>query len=291
MYPLDLINLQSLMDISIGSPKVHVGIIDGPVDIRHPAFQNSKIKSSKLFSSIECNNTLSIACIHGTFITGILCSRRDLLVRGICPDCNIILHPIFKEMIPEKTNLKLSRITPKELANAIIETIDVGAKVINLSLELKISSLIPDPELLESYDYARKNDVLIIAAAGNHHSIGNISLINHPWIIPVAACDRNGKISTLSNFGPSIGIGGIMAPGEHIISASPGGKYIEMSGTSVAAPFVTGTIALLWSIFPSATAADIKYALLYINSKRPRSIIPPLLNGQVVLKRLQYIIK
>ena len=98
------------------------------------------------------------------------------------------------------------------------------------------------------------------------------------------------NISPLSNFGPSIGIGGIMAPGEHIKSASPGGKYIEMSGTSVAAPIITGTIVLLWSIFPNATAADIKYALLSMNSKRHRSIIPPLLDGEAIQKRLQYII-
>jgi hypothetical protein len=71
----------------------------------------------------------------------------------------------------------------------------------------------------------------IVVAAGNQGNIGNISLINHEWPIPVAACDANGKLDPMSNFGPSIGKRGLMAPGVNIRSAYPGGQYTHMSGT------------------------------------------------------------
>jgi subtilisin family serine protease len=65
----------------------------------------------------------------------------------------------------------------------------------------------------------------------------------------------------MSNFGPSIGNRGILAPGVNINSTLSGGKYIKMSDTSCAAPFVTGTIALLWSLYPDATTEQVIYAI------------------------------
>jgi subtilisin family serine protease len=59
-----------------------------------------------------------------------------------------------------------------------------------------------------------------------------------------------------------------------------------MSGTSFAAPFVTGMAALLWSIFRNATAGQIVYALRSISSVRHRSIFPPLANADKSMKIL-----
>jgi subtilisin family serine protease len=125
------------------------------------------------------------------------------------------------------------------------------------------------------------------AAAGNQGSIGNISLINHQWLIPVAACDENGKLDVMSNFGPSIGSRGLMAPGQNIRSTYPEGQYTHMSGTSFAAPFVTGAIALLWSINPKASAAQIKQSIVLSATRRSsRSLIPGLLNAEAASRLL-----
>ena len=132
-----------------------------------------------------------------------------------------------------------------------METINAGARIINLSLGLYSSSLIIYPQLQEAYDYALKNDVILVVAAGNQGYIGSTSLFNHPWIIPVVACDRYSRVSAESNLGLSIGNQGLMAPGVGITSTSSSeGQYTQMSGTSVATPFVSGSIALLWSLFP-----------------------------------------
>jgi subtilisin family serine protease len=70
-----------------------------------------------------------------------------------------------------------------------------------------------------------------------------------------------------------------MAPGDNIISLGSEGQSLTFGGTSVAAPFVTGAIALLWSDFPSATAAQIKFAISHASAPRRASIVPPLLDA------------
>ena len=144
------------------------------------------------------------------------------------------------------------------------------------------------PRLQEAYDYARRHGVIIVAASGNLGNIGSISLIDNEWIIPVAACDEYGRLDSISNFGPSIGSRGLMAPGIDVRSTKSGGGNTRMSGTSFAAPFITGTIALLLSMFPKASIADIKRSTTSIDDvHRYRSIIPRLLNAEQAMKRLR----
>jgi subtilisin family serine protease len=173
------------------------------------------------------------------------------------------------------------------LSDAIIETVNSGARIINLSLGLSGSSLVVYHELEEAYNYAYQKGVIIVAASGNQGSIGHAALLNNKWVIPVAACDHEGKISSMSNFGPSIGVRGLMAPGIDITSTTSGGGYSKLSGTSFAAPFVTGTIALLWSVFPKATSAEIIHSLVRICSNFSRTVIPKLLDAEAAWKFLK----
>jgi subtilisin family serine protease len=281
------------MNISSGHPDIVIGIIDGPVDFSHPAFRESRIKTVKDSQLGVCKNATDIACMHGTFIAGILCSKRGLSIPAICPDCETILSPIFGEEDARSIdkNSSFPSATPEELSNAIIETVDAGAKIINLSLGLSTSSLTVYDSLQQAYDYAMQKGVLIVVAAGNQGNIGNTSLINHHWLIPVAACGENGQLDPLSNFGASIGNRGLMAPGVNIRSTYPEGQYAQMNGTSFAAPFVTGAIALLWSLFPNFTSAAIKRSITTGTAFKRRSIIPPLLNAEAALKILQDIEK
>ena len=77
----------------------------------------------------------------------------------------------------------------------------------------------------EAYDYASKNRLIIVAAAGKRGNIGNIPVIDNDWVIPVAACDKRGRPESTSNFGSSIGHRGLLAPGINITSTMPGGKF------------------------------------------------------------------
>lgn len=183
------------------------------------------------------------------------------------------MRPIFSEDIQGN----ITHTSPKELSTAIIECINAGAKIINMSVGLTQPAG-SEPALAEALDYALKHSVIIVVSAGNQGIIGHSCLTSHPWVIPVTACDSKGKPMDISNFGKCIGMYGLSAPGKDITSLAPGGKSQNMCGTSVAAPFVTGTIALLWSIFPQASATEIKSALIQIKGSR-RTVVPPLLNA------------
>ena len=109
--------------------------------------------------------------------------------------------------------------------------------------------------------------------------MGYLGLLSDPWIIPVASCDQNGRFTKESNFGPTIGKRGLMAPGINIMSSVPRGQYAQMSGTSFATAFVTGALALLWSISPKSTPTLLRRALLgHFNGEKYRGIIPRLLD-------------
>jgi len=283
MDPLEQVKLRSLMNITEGRPEIGIGVIDGPVDFNHSSFRSARLKAVKESQMAACKAASDVACTHGTFVTGILCGSRDTSAPAICPDCTILLRPIFSE----STSEVFPTSTPKELSKALIETVDSGSRIINLSLGLSGTSLFVYRELEEAYNYVRRKGAIIVAAAGNQGNIGYAALLNNKWIIPVAACDEKGWLSEMSNFGPSIGIRGLMAPGVDITSTSPGGKYTKLSGTSFAAPFVTGAMALLWSLSPKASPVQIIQSVIRSSLNHFRGIIPPLLNAEASWKFLK----
>src|SRR5574340_277261 len=178
--------------------------------------------------------------------------------------------------------------TPDELAEAIIETVDSGAHAINLSAALAQPSLKGERKLEEALDYAAKRGVITVAASGNQGTIGSSAITRHPWIIPVVACDIQGKPISQSNLGSSIGRRGLCAPGDNITSLGAEGKTLIFGGTSVSAPFVTGAIALLWSTFPDATAVEIKLAVTQAGAQRRTTVVPPLLDAWAAYQVIAY---
>lgn len=273
---LDLTGLSKLMSLTYGKPDITIGLIDGPADTKHSDLEDSKIIS--LSSRGVCAYRDSNACAHGTFIAGILSGKRNSNAPGICPGCTLILRPIFSEDMTGN----VPSTSPKKLSAAIIECVNANAKIINMSVSLTQPAS-SDPDLIEALNYALKHNVIAVVSAGNQGIIGDSCLTSHPWVIPVIACDSQGKPTDSSNLGKCIGMCGLSAPGKGITSLAPGGKSQIMCGTSVAAPFVTGTIALLWSLFPKTTATEIKLAL---RPSRSHTIVPPLLDALGAYKLL-----
>jgi len=169
--------------------------------------------------------------------------------------------------------------TPLDLATAIIACIDAGARVINLSLSLIQPSTRGEQVLEEALNHAVKHGAIIVAAAGNQGTVGSSVITRHPWVIPVVACDLRGHPMNESNLGCSIGRQGLSAPGDSITSLGSEGQSLRLGGTSVAVPFVTGAIALLWSEFSNMTAAQVKLAITQTATLRRASVVPPLLDA------------
>lgn len=175
--------------------------------------------------------------------------------------------------------------TAAELALALFEVVEAGARVINLSIALITAPARGEQELREALNYAAQKGTIVVAAAGNQGMLGSSLITRHSWVIPIVAYDLRGRLMALSNLGSSIGRRGVGAPGEGVVSLRSEGGMLSLGGTSVATPFVTGAVALLWSCFPNASATEIKIAVSDAGLRR-KTLTPPLLNGRLAYESM-----
>ncbi|MBF8277178.1 MAG: family serine peptidase [Candidatus Brocadiaceae bacterium] len=277
MNPLALVKLNQLMELTQGKSEITIGLIDGPVVMNHPGLASENIVNVSEKDKGSCSQANSSTCMHGTFVASVLSGKRGSSAMAICPDCTLLVRPIFLENT--EPGDQIPNATPEDLAEAIIECVDAGARVLNLSVAFVNPTAKGNVELKKSLDYAAHRGVIVVAAAGNQGTLCSSVITSHPWVIPVVACNLSGMPISLSNLGNSIGRRGLSAPGEGVSGIGMGNKPITPRGTSVATPFVTGTVALLWSMAPNATAIEIKLALTDFNLKRRTMIVPPLLDA------------
>jgi subtilisin family serine protease len=119
--------------------------------------------------------------------------------------------------------------------------------------------------LRDAVDAGAGAGILFVAAAGNESNNNDATPsypASHPGtsVISVAATDRSNRLATFSNYGATSV--DLAAPGVAILSTTPNKSYASYSGTSMATPHVTGTVALLAAANPQATAAQIRTAIL-----------------------------
>lgn len=272
------VGLRSLMSRTAGIREVTIGLIDGPVAVGHPDLAGAALSFVPGYSG-DCRCPENHPCIHATFVAGILSAHRDSAAPGICPDCTLLVRPVFDDCSTS------GGVTPSEVATAIVDCINAGARILSMSSALSGPLMSSQPELTAALNRAARAGVLVVAAAGNTPTVSATALTAHPWVIPVAGCDAAGRAIQLSTIGRSIGARGLSAPAQGVRSIAPNGKVLTLNGTSFAAPFVTGAAALLWSLFPSAPASALKLALL--GSVRRTSVVPPLLDAERAYRFLQ----
>jgi subtilisin family serine protease len=278
---LRLVRLTELMEISAGVPDIAVAVIDGPIAWNHSDLVRSNIRVLDESAGTACDRPDNAACGHGTYVAGLLNARRDAPVSGICPGCRLLVRSIFSGA----EGKDVLSATPEELAVALDEAIAHGAEIINLSLGLMDVSPRGERAIKQSLDHAMRYGAIVVAAAGDHGRVGSSAITRHPWVIPVVACYGDGRPIAKADLGVSAGRKGLAAPGHNINSLAAGGGYGAFSGSSAATPFVSGTIALLWSIFTTASATQLRLAVLG-NQTRRRSVSPPLLDASAVLQAL-----
>jgi subtilisin family serine protease len=200
---------------------------------------------------------------HGTGVAGIVGAVRDngSPVDGIAPAVRIM----SVRAVPNGDE------RDKDVANAIRYAVDNGAHIINMSFGKGYS---PEKAVVDAaVRYADERGVLLVHAAGNDgHDLGiepsfpsrfylDGDTARH-WLEVGASSWRGGEqlAAEFSNYGDRHVH--IFAPGVSILSTSPDGGYEAASGTSFAAPVVTGLAALLLSYFPELAAADVKRIIL-----------------------------
>jgi hypothetical protein len=93
-----MVKLTPLMQRTSGRAEIVIGLIDGPIAIKHLDLARSSIREISGNLRGSCVQASSAACLHGTFVSGILCARRGAPAPAICPDCTLLVRPIFAEV-------------------------------------------------------------------------------------------------------------------------------------------------------------------------------------------------
>jgi subtilisin family serine protease len=287
-WPRRITGLSPLMALSAGSPDVSVALIDGPLVLDHPDLATENIRALDGREHATCIKPIGMACAHGTYVAGVLHAKRDAPAGGICPGCTLLVHPIFSDADAVVSSDGTPNARIADLSEALLDVIEAGARIVNLSVGLAEPFGHAGPVMDEALDLAVRRGVIIVAAAGNQATVGGSAITRHPWVVPVVACNRSGHILSQSNLGASIGRNGVTAPGHDISSLSASGGHSTFSGSSAAVPFVTGAMALLWSVFPAASASQIRLAVTSGRTRR-RSVTPPLLDAWAAYQALSSI--
>ncbi|AZZ37495.1 hypothetical protein CIK05_12055 [Bdellovibrio sp. qaytius] len=222
------------------------------------------------------NDVTGAEALHGTHVAGIIAALRDngQGINGISPYAKIM--PI--RAIPSGDEYD------KDIYFAVKYAVDNGAKIINMSFGKKYSP--HKPKLDEIFQYAAQHGVILVHAAGNfahdndlggHFPDRFLASPNHDseihnWIEVGANSKYNSSalVANFSNYGKkSVDI---FAPGFEIVSTSPGNTYSILSGTSMAAPMVSGVLSVVWAQNPNLSAEQVRQIVLR-NGRNKNSLL------------------
>ncbi len=261
-WGLTAVNAFEAWDITRGTHDVVVGVLDTGIDWNHPDLAANMWNDSEGYHGynfiagnripMDDNTngyddlgkfTANIYTYHGTHVAGVIgaVSNNDIGIAGMAQ----ILLMAVKVMNDSGEG------TDATVSSGIRWAVDHGADVVTMSLGVDGASTV----LENAINYASSNGVVTVAASGNNGASFVSYPAAYPSVIAVGAIDNTNRRASFSNFGDGLDV---MAPGVGIYSTQGGGDgYHELSGTSTAAPYVAGVAALMLSVNPALTSAEI----------------------------------
>lgn len=199
-----------------------VAVVDSGI-ADHAVFEAVKIDSDDWVKKDRAKLAVKA---HGTGVASIVSGSL-----GIAPEARLL---DFRVLDGEGVGSSFA------VAAAIVAAADRGADIINLSLGLYRETHV----LREAVRYANEKGVLMVAAAGNDGLAKLVYPAAYPEVLAVTAVDEKGRHAVFPNRSEAIDVA---APGVGVAVADPEGGYRQVSGTSAATPFVSGTLAALLS--------------------------------------------
>jgi thermitase len=231
-------------DVTTGTSDVIIAIVDTGVDLNHPDL-NAKIVPGWDFIGDDPYAQDNHG--HGSHVAGIAAAETDNHqgVAGISWGARIM--PI--KVLDANGDGYYS-----DVAEGVSYACNHGATIINLSL----GGSNPSSTLENAVEQAYQNGCLMVAAAGNDADTVDCPA-RYPEVMAVAATNQSDSRASFSDYGPEIDVA---APGVDIYSTvwSPPNNhtYSWKQGTSMSAPFVSGEAALIWSLCPGSTNAEVR---------------------------------
>ncbi len=207
---------------------VTVAILDTGIDEDHPDLSDA-IHDARDFTNSRSGPNDRQG--HGTHVAGTVGARHDDRgVVGVAPQCRLLIAKVLGDD---------GSGTSDRVASGVDWACDSGADILSLSL----GSPSPDERLCRAIERAVEKEKFVICAAGNAGRPDSVDFpARWPTTVAVGSVDRNGRVSRFSSRGSEVDI---CAPGQDVLSTYLNGGYAKLSGTSMAAPFVTGVVALL----------------------------------------------
>jgi subtilisin family serine protease len=218
---------------------VIVAVLDSGVNSSHPDLSGNIIEG---WNYVDNNDDVMDDDGHGTMVTGIIAAiaNNSKGIAGVAPNVSIIPLKVWSP----------SSVSWIDLDKAILRAAHSGARIISISLG--DDSLPSGVEAAIKHAY--QDGCLVVAAVGNGNTNEPIYPAACENVIAVAGIDQAGIKDASSNYGEYIDF---CAPGVNILTTSRDGGYVCGGGTSAAAPFVTGVIALMVSKYPQLTNEEI----------------------------------
>jgi subtilisin family serine protease len=246
LYGLNKIQCLDAWQISTGE-NIIVAVVDSGVDYNHPDLKHNMWKDINGYFGYnfsEDNFDPMDYQSHGTHVAGTIAACMNKFgVVGVAYNAKIMALKTFP------------RANDTDFHRAIKFAADNGAKVINNSWG-PIGRR-PSNKLVEdAIDYAVSKGVCVVFAAGNNDDdVMFFSPANYPKVISVGATDENDKKAGFSNYGDLVTVA---APGKNILSCKfKSSEFVIKSGTSMAAPHVSGLAALILAKYPNITLDDL----------------------------------
>ena len=250
-WHLNKINMPQAWEFETGNPNIKIAIIDTGIDAGHQdlGYGNQNYSHVDTLNSWDYMRNVTYMhprYYHGTAVAGIIGAKtnNEIGVAGITGGNGCKGTTLLSFCIGESHD-----INDEVIGDAIIDAVDNGSKIINLSV-----TTIETTEIDEAIEYAYNNGVIVVCAAGNNSWQGVNFPASSEMTIAVGGTTQSNVRASDSSYG--IGLD-FVAPGTNIYTTTLGNNYDSFHGTSFAAPQVSGVIALMLAINSNLTFEEI----------------------------------
>jgi len=232
----------------LANPALVIAVLDSGVALQHPDLAPALVAG---YDFVHNDGEAADDFGHGTHVAGIAAAvtNNGIGVAGVAGGARIMPCKVLNDS---------GTGSYYDIIQAIYYARDRGARVINLSL----GGAADDPNLRAAVQAARMAGVLVVASAGNDDG-PLLYPAAYPETLAVAATDASDRRASYSNHGFGVDLaapGG--TPWQGVYSTLPATGYGRKYGTSMAAPHVSGAAALVWSVDPSLSVAQVEQILV-----------------------------